>query len=373
MNKLAKILVLLGAVAPMATFGVSPDQPATNSGSSTDKLQSLFSDSVVVKGKGVEVKRNELDQEVVSARSSYAAYRAPAPPDLEQQALRGLVIKQLVLNKATDADKAEGKKDFETRLAKLKKDSGLTDEQFEKRLAAQLFGQTREQWEKGNVDTLTVPVVLQRELGVKVSDEDAKKFYDDPKNIAKFEQPEMVRVSHILLMTTDPDTKQPLSDEKKAAKRKQLEALQKRARAGEDFTKLADQYSEDPGVKENHGEYTFGRGDRYVEEFKAAAFALTNVNDVSDIVTTQYGYHIIKLDEKLPAKKVDFDKVKDRLKDALTQEDINKQLRPYVAKLEKDADVKILDDNLKDTDLLPQAQPAEENAPTAASQAQKAK
>jgi peptidyl-prolyl cis-trans isomerase C len=371
MNKIVKILVLLSAAAPMATFGVSPDQPApANSGSSTDKLQSLFADSVVVKGKGVEVKRNELDQEVVSARASYAAHQAPAPPDLEQQALRGIVIKQLVLNKATDADRAAGKKDFESRLASIKTSRGMTDEQFDKFLSSQLFGgQTREQWEKANVDTLTVPVVLERDMGVKVTDEDAKKFYDDPKNISKFEQPEMVRASHILLMTTDPETQQPLSEEKKAAKRKQMEDILKQAKDGKDFAELAKQYSEDPGSKSTGGEYTFPRG-KMVKPFEDAAFSL-KPGEISGIIETQFGYHIIKLSEKIPAKKVDFDKVKDRLKDALLQDAINKQLRTYVAKLEKDADVKILDDNLKSADLLPPAPPADDAASTAPAQTKK--
>jgi peptidyl-prolyl cis-trans isomerase C len=373
MNKTAKILVLLGAVAPLAVFGVSPDQPAsTNSGSSTDKLQSLFADSIVVKGKGVEVKRNDLDAEVVSARANYAAHQAPAPPNLEQQALRGLVIEQLVLNKATDADRAGAKKDFESRLTTLKTSRGWTDEQLDKFIGAQLFGgQTREQWEKKSINTLTVPVVLERELGIKITDDDARKFYDDPKNISKLEQPETVRVSHILLMTSDPQTHEALSDEKKAEKRKQMEDILKRARAGEDFAKLADQYSEDPGVKENHGEYKLSRRDPFVPEFKDTAFSLTNVGQISDIITSQYGYHIIKLSEKIPAKKVDFDKVKDQIKDLLTQQAIDKQLRPYIAKLKTEADVKILDDNLKDTDLLPPVPQEEDKAQAKPPQTQK--
>lgn len=372
MNKTAKILVLLGAVAPLAAFGVSPDQPAsTNSGSSTDKLQSLFADSVVAKGKGVEVKRNELDSAVVSARANAAARQVAAPPDLEQQILRELVINQLVLSRATDADRAQAKKDFDTRLAALKASRGWTDEEFDKAISSQLMGQTRQQWEKERIDGLTAQIALEREMGIKITDEDARKFYDDPANISKLEQPEMVRVSHILLMTSDPQTHEPLSDAKKAEKRKQMEDLLKRARAGEDFAKLADQYSEDPGVKENHGEYKFSRRDPFVPEFKETAFSLTNVGQVSDIITSQYGYHIIKLSEKIPAKKVDFDKVKDQIKDALTQDAVNKQIRTYVAKLEKDADIKILDDNLKGTDLLPPAPETEAATPGAPAPAKK--
>jgi peptidyl-prolyl cis-trans isomerase C len=87
-----------------------------------------------------------------------------------------------------------------------------------------------------------------------------------------------------------------------------------------------------------------------VQEFKDTAFSLTN-NQVSDIITTQFGYHIIKLSEKIPAKKVDYDKVKDSIKDYLTQQALQKQLPDYTKKLEKDADIQILDEKLKGVNL----------------------
>src|SRR5207245_5522008 len=132
-------------------------------------------------------------------------------------------------------------------------------------------------------------------------------FYDE--NPAKFEQPEMVRASHILLNTKDTAAGTELTPEQKAAKRKQMEAILKRARDGEDFAKLANEYSEDPGSKDKGGEYTFPRG-KMVPEFEAAAFSL-QTNQVSDIVTTPFGYHIIKLSEKIPPHKVELAKVQD--------------------------------------------------------------
>jgi peptidyl-prolyl cis-trans isomerase C len=353
MKKMSQLFVLLGAAVPLAVFSVTPDMPAqTNSPAKAGaSLDSLFGDAVVAKGKGVEVKRSDLDAIVVKNKAMAAARQMQAPPDIEEQALKTLVIQQLFLSKATDADRAKGKENYQTRLAKVKTESGLSDADFEKRISMQLFGgETREQWDKQNIDQLTIPVVLERELNVHVSDDDVKKFYEDPANIAKFEQPETVRVSHILLMTKDAETQQPLSDDKKAAKHKQMEDLLKRARAGEDFAKLADQYSEDPGVKENHGEYKFTKNDPFVQEFKDTAFSLTN-GQVSDIITTQFGYHILKLHEKTPAKKVDFDKVKDGIKDFQTQQAMQKLLPDYTKKLEKDADIQILDEKLKGVNL----------------------
>jgi len=200
--------------------------------------------------------------------------------------------------------------------------------------------------------------VLKRELKVHVTDEDARKYYED--NPARFEEPEMVRASHILLMTTDPVTHAELTEDQKAAKRKEMEGLLKRARAGEDFAKLANEYSEDPGSKDKGGEYKFPRG-QMVPEFEAAAFSLST-NQVSDIITTRYGYHIIKLSEKIPAHKIEFAKAASDIKDGLTQQALQKQFPDYIAKLKKEAGVEILDEKLKpqetaDTPGLPAGHP----------------
>src|SRR6185436_4678048 len=167
-------------------------------------------------------------------------------------------------------------------------------------------------------------------------------------NPARFEQPEMVRASHILLGTKDPSTGGELTDAQKDAKHKRMEDLLKQARAGEDFAKLARENTEDPGSKELGGEYTFPRG-KMVPEFEAAAFSL-KTNQVSDIVTTQFGYHIIKLSEKLPAKKVELAKVSQDIKDYLKGQAVQKQLPAYMEKAKKEANLQILDPKLKAAD-----------------------
>src|SRR4030095_7139203 len=139
-------------------------------------------------------------------------------------------------------------------------------------------------------DQATAEAVVKRELKVDVTDADVKKFYDE--NPSRFEQPEMVRASHLLLGTRDTANQVELPEDKKAAKRKLAEELVKRARDGEDFAKLAKEYSEDPGSKDNGGEYTFPRG-QMVPEFESAAFSL-GTNQISEIVTQQFGYHVIK-------------------------------------------------------------------------------
>jgi peptidyl-prolyl cis-trans isomerase C len=352
MKKLSQVCVLLCAIAPLAAFSVTPDQPAsTTSAGKSPSLDALFGDTVIAKGKGLEVKRADLDTTVVQMKAQYAANQMPAPADAESQALKKLVIDQLILSKATEADRTAAKADYQEWVGKVKKANNLTnDEDFDKAVSRTLFGgETLADWKKQRVDMMTEPVVLKRELKVNITDDDIKKFYDDPANIADFEQPESVRASHILLMTTDPKTNEPLSDDKKAAKRKLMEDILKQAKGGADFGELAKKYSEDPGSKDKGGEYTFPRG-RMVKEFEDTAFSL-KPGEISDIITTQFGYHIIKLSEKIPAKKVDLSEVKDGIKEHLQQQQFQKLAPEFVAKLVKDADIQIMDEKLKNTDF----------------------
>jgi peptidyl-prolyl cis-trans isomerase C len=346
MNRITKSFALLCAVTPMIVFGATPDKPAQTNASATAKSPSKTSElfnSVVAKGSGVSITRAQLDDALIGIKSSAAASGRSLPPEqmmmLEQQVLQRLIQVALLNAKATAADKAAGKESADKRIAEIKTKAG-SDEQLTQRLKS--VGLTREELVSKLNEEATAEAVLKRELKASVSDEEAQKFYDE--HTARFEQPEMVRAAHILLMTQDA-TGQPLTDDKKAEKKKQAEGLLKRAKAGEDFAKLAEQYSEDPGSKDKGGEYKFPRG-QMVPEFETAAFSL-GTNQVSDIVTTQFGYHIIKLYEKFPAKKLAFDEVKTDLKEGLTQQAMQKQIPDYMDKLEKDAKVEILDERLK--------------------------
>lgn len=105
-----------------------------------------------------------------------------------------------------------------------------------------------------------------------------------------------IRARHILVSFLD-DTGVKLEGDELAAKLALAEELHQRAIDGEDFAALATEYTDDPGSQETGGEYTFGR-DQMVPEFEAAAFGL-EVGGISEIVETSYGYHIIKLEEKI--------------------------------------------------------------------------
>jgi len=123
-----------------------------------------------------------------------------------------------------------------------------------------------------------------------VSEEEVQKAYGEDKTAS---------VRHILLLT------QEKNEEEKAEIHKKMEEILSRAKKGEDFAGLAKAYSEDPGSKDNGGLYeNFGRG-QMVPPFEEAAFSVP-IGEISDIVETAFGYHIIKvMDRKKETRSLD--------------------------------------------------------------------
>jgi parvulin-like peptidyl-prolyl isomerase len=340
------------AMLAISTHAAAPDTTDTNSAGS------LFPDPLVASGTGVEVKRSQLDDVVTKLKSEAAAQGETIPPErlllFEAQQLEQMIDVQLLVEQADDADKAVGQQKADTEMAALLKKFGSQDMLNMQLTAA---GTTAAQLRKEVSDGAMAMSALQRELGVTVTDAEVQKFYDD--HPQEFEEPEMVHVRHILFMTVDPQTREPLADDVVAQKVKLANDVLAKARAGADFAKLAEQYSDDTATKDNGGDLPpFARASAdprhaMVPEFEAAAFSLTN-NQVSDLVKTVYGYHIIQLVNKIPGKKLALgDKipstdttVAEGVKDGLKQEKTQKLAQPYLAKLKKTADVKILDPDL---------------------------
>ena len=358
--------LLMAAVVCLLPMAGRPAAADNSTAPAKPKTTDLFGDSVVARGKGFEIKRSQLDDEVIRLKAMAAARNQSIPPEqsslLEKQVLEQLIQIQLLQSKATDADKVAGKELAQKRLAEAKSQLG-SDEAFDRRLKSE--GLTRDQLVSKWTDAGTAETVVKRELKPNVTEDEAKKYYED--NPARFEEPEKVRAAHILLSTRDQATNAELSEDKKAAKRKQMEDLLKRARAGEDFGKMAKEYSDDPGSKDKGGEYTFPRG-QMMPEFESAAFSL-NTNQVSDIVTTPYGFHIIKVYEKMPAHKEPYggidtktvyakpDGTKATVKDVLSDTAMQKQFPDFMRNLRKEAGVEILDEKLKMEELPPTSNP----------------
>jgi peptidyl-prolyl cis-trans isomerase C len=338
--KTDKMIALVGAIALTVTAGIAAerDKPETKPAADAKKL---FPDDVLCKGKSVEVRRSQVDEAFVQFKANLTARGQPFPEErreqVETQLLDRLVVTKLLVNRATDEDRARAKTLAEKFEGDTRKQAG-SDDSFERQLLA--MGFSAAQFREQVVERAICEEVVERELKAKVSitDEQAKKFYDE--NGDQFERPEMVRASHILISTRDAVSGQEANAEKKKEKKAQTEKILERARKGEDFAALAKEFSEDPGSKDKGGEYTFPRG-QMVPEFETAAFGL-KTNEISDIVTTQFGYHIIKLSEKMPAQKVEYASTEKELKEHLAKQEVQKQLPPFLEKLKTEANLEYL-------------------------------
>ncbi len=149
---------------------------------------------------------------------------------------------------------------------------------------------------------------------VLVTEQDARRYYAD--NEQQFSTPEQVKARHILFKTGEGKNDEEV--------KKRAEDVLAKAKAGADFAELAKKYSEDDSNAKNGGDLGFfGRG-AMVKEFEDTAFAM-QPGQISDLVKTQFGYHIIKVEEKKPAEVRPFDQVKAQNMDQLKWERAQKE------------------------------------------------
>lgn len=226
-----------------------------------------------------------------------------------------MVLYEMVLTKVLEEKYPVSDKEVDAELAKLKEQYG---DQFQMFLA-----QNGVQDENAFKDTLRLQLIQDKALSsyIEIPESELKKKYDEMK-------PEL-KASHILI-----------KDEKTAK-----DVLQK-VKAGEDFAKLAEEYSEDPGSAANGGDLGYFSTGVMTKPFEDAAYSL-KVGEISDLVQSEFGYHIIKLTDKKEVKP--FDEMKDEIRKQLIQEKAQQDPTGVQEKIKKELqDAKI---DVKDKDL----------------------
>lgn len=154
---------------------------------------------------------------------------------------------------------------------------------------------------------------------IEISDEEIKTYFDENKD--SLGEAEQVKASHILVEdeAVAKEVKQKLTD-------------------GADFTELAKEYSTDEGSKENGGELGFFPRGTMVTEFDDAAFSLP-INEISDPIKSDYGYHIIKVEEKKEAKEANFEDSKATIKETLIDQKLETEYSTWLEEKKKDYDI----------------------------------
>lgn len=301
-----------------------------------------------------------MDSEVVKAIRTLMAQRMPAGipiPDAQiaqvRQSYGDAIIDMLIeislLDqeaekagiKVTDAELVQ--KD-EQELQAYLSGTGTTREEFEQQMQAKRKMSVKEFMAVREADpaykqSITHERLLEKKFpeDLKVADEEiAAQYQKDLDQV--FKRPELVRASHILIKTDEMKT-----DEEKAAAKKKIEGiLTETKQPGADFAALAKKYSDCPSKEEGGDLDFFPREGAMVKAFADAAFAM-KVGTISDIVETNFGYHIIKVTDRKPESTITIEKAKDYLRTQLRAEKEGKTRNQFVEELKKTAKIEKLE------------------------------
>lgn len=337
---LAVAVLLAAASQPAHARQPDPAQPTTQAATAP-------ADPVAVRVNGHAIHESDIDAMFMAGLGGRVA-REDQRREL-RKLYRADLLDALIANRLLDEQAAaagigvgdaELREDMEAGLQRHLASQGLTRAELSERIQT-ATGMSLEQFmEKQLNDPYRRQAFLHRKLirqkfpqDVQVSDEEIKAYYEE--NRARlFEQPEMVRAAHILIGTAEAKT----PEEKAAARKKAEEVLALARQPGADFAALARQYSSCPSKQAGGDLGFFPREGKMVEPFAAAAFAL-QPGEISDVVETRFGYHIIKVTERKEARHISLEEARDTIRATLEAQKIMEAQRRYVQELRAAAEI----------------------------------
>jgi peptidyl-prolyl cis-trans isomerase C len=244
-----------------------------------------------------------------------------------------LMVEQELVRQAAQAKSIEvSDEELETQLAEIR-EPFEKPEDFARRLEAEGYSaDTYPEYVRSMIAAKKYLDEIRMAVSM-VSDEELEAYYRD--NTHRLTLPEQVRVRHILL------TWKPLGkpDDRKALY-EQMQPILEKARAGEDFAELARTYSEDSTARDGGDTGLFHRGEM-VPAFERTAFSL-QPGEISDIVATPYGLHIMRLEERREARLLPLEEIREQLRDHIREEKMEAAVEAEKERLLQAADIEVL-------------------------------
>lgn len=291
---------------------------------------------------GKNITTEQLDEEVAAVKKNLEQQGYNFEGDqgkefedmLKQNVLEQMIDQELVMQEAERLKLMPTDKEIEDELAGIKEQLGSEGE-YKKYLAA--YG-VNEPKLKDMIKQEKAWVKVQEKITAEVpepTEEEIKDYYESNKD--QFSKPEQRQVSHILIGTADNSNGKNRSEAD--AKVLALQVVDK-LKSGADFGELAKEYSDDPGSKDNGGQYPpFSRGSGFASEFEDAAFDLSKGDFTTEPVRTQFGYHIVRLDDLIPATQMSLSEVKDSISASLMEQTVTDKMNSYMEDLREKGDV----------------------------------
>jgi len=300
--------------------------------------------SVAVTVNGVEITEGEIDKMLEPQLAAMAERSQNRSPEfmgqmrkmLRRQAVERIIIERLIDEKARQSNIVITEEEVDSQLGEIAsmQRPPISLDDFKRKIEGlgQNFDQVKQQIRKA----LTIQKVMEAQLAdkINVTEADANEYYIQ--NLNQYKIPEQVKASHILIKpdTTDPNTD---PNEAQAKAKAKAEELLEQIKAGADFAELAKANSSCPSSERGGDLGFFGRG-QMVPPFEKAAFEL-ETGQLSDIVETKFGYHVIKVTGHKDAGVKTFEQVKDEIIQQLTQRKQRELAGQFVALLKSEADI----------------------------------
>jgi len=312
-------------------FGAVLALALTNSPALAGEKQPLQGEVAVVNGSVIN--RADFDREMSRVLQRLSSKGKPLNDSrlskIKKEVFENLINRELVYQESQKQGITVDEKAIEERLKKLK-ERFPSETEFKSALSKANLSEdaVKSEFKRG----MAIQRFIDKQFVQKitVSDKESKAYYDSRPDL--FKQPEQVRASHILIKV-DPGA----DESQKVEARKKMDKIQEKVQKGEDFTALAKEFSEGPSSARGGDLGYFGRG-QMVKPFEEVAFTLRS-GELSDIVETQFGYHLIKVMDKKPEMTIAYENIKIRLEQHLKQEIVQRELSLYVEKLKEKAKV----------------------------------
>lgn len=282
---------------------------------------------------GTAISRQAYDRELQVFMEKNAAIKDQISESqlvqIKKDILENLIDQELLYQESQRRGIAVSDQAIDDQLAKIKKRFS-SDEAFKQKLTQMQISEAdvKAQIRRG----IAIRELMNKEIidRVVVTDEETKKVYED--NPQRFKEVEKVKASHIIIRVKPTD-----DDKTKAEARQKIEAVQKKVKAGEDFAALAREYSDGPSGG-NGGDLGFFQRGQMIPAFEEVAFAM-EVNQVSDIVETRFGYHLIKVYDKKPERIPEYEEVKEKINQQMRKQKIEQAANRFVGGLRAKATI----------------------------------
>lgn len=290
-------------------------------------------DEKIASVNGTVITQGEFEREMMTAyrqfMSSGRTINQSQLPEFKKQVLESLIGQELIFQESLKKGIKVEDKAIDAKVDKMKQ--GFADEEAFK-AALEKSKISEDKLRSDLRKKMCVQTYIDQEFtkSTMVPENEIKSFYDS--HPEAFKKPEQIRARHILIKVD-----QTADKEVKEKAREKIIKIQERIKKGEDFAELAKEVSEDGSAEKGGDLGYFGRG-AMVPPFEEAAFALAK-DEVSDIVETQFGYHLIKVEDKNPESTIKYDEVKDRLQDYLTQLKIREKVKTRLGQLTEKAKI----------------------------------